>query len=79
MNLLEQISVDPNICHGKACIKGTRIMVSTILDNIAAGVSYEELLKSYPSLTMEGIRAALAYAADIAKERIIITKIYLSN
>ncbi len=75
MNLLDQISVDQNVCHGKACIKGTRIMVSIILDNIAAGVSNEELLKSYPSLTMEGIRAALAYAADIAKERIIITKI----
>lgn len=74
MNLLDHISVDPNICHGKACIKGTRIMVSTILDNIAAGVSNEELLKSYPSLTMEGIKAAIAYAADIAKERIIVTK-----
>ena len=47
MNLLERISVDPQICHGKACIKGTRIMVTVILDNLAAGVSSEEILKSY--------------------------------
>ncbi len=64
MNLLERISVDPLICHGKACIKGTRIMVSVILDNLAEGVSQDEILKSYPSLKPEDIQAAIAYAAE---------------
>jgi uncharacterized protein (DUF433 family) len=55
---------DPTICHGQACIKGTRIPVAVILDNLAAGVSEAELLQSYPTLTPEAIRAALAYAAE---------------
>ena len=71
MNLLERISTDPQVCHGKACIKGTRIMVSVILDNLAAGISSEEILKSYPSLSSEDIQAALAYAAELAKERVV--------
>jgi uncharacterized protein (DUF433 family) len=50
MDWRERISVDPLVCHGKACIKGTRIMISVILENLAAGVSPEEILKSYPSL-----------------------------
>ncbi len=69
--LLERITVNPNVCHGKACIRGTRIMVSVILDNLAAGVSKEEILKSYRGLTIEDINAALAYAAELAHERII--------
>jgi uncharacterized protein (DUF433 family) len=72
MNWKERISVDPQICHGKACIKGTRVMVSVILDNLAAGVKPEEILKSYPTLTEQDIRAALAYAADLARERVIL-------
>lgn len=71
MNLLERISADPQVCHGKACIKGTRIMVSVILDNLAAGVSSEEILKSYPTLSPEDIQAAIAYAAELAKERVV--------
>lgn len=71
MNLLERISINPNICHGKACIKGTRIMVSVILDNLAAGISETEILKSYPTLTREDIQAALAYASELAHERAI--------
>ncbi len=71
MNLLERISADPQVCHGKACIKGTRIMVSVILDNLAAGVSPEEILKSYPTLSSEDIQAAIAYAAELAKERVV--------
>jgi uncharacterized protein (DUF433 family) len=73
MNLLERISADPQVCHGKACIKGTRIMVSVILDNLAAGISPEEILKSYPSLSSEDIQAAIAYAAELAKERVVST------
>jgi len=72
MSLLDRISVDPNICHGTPCIKGTRIPVSVILDNLAEGISYEEILKSYPALQPEDIDAALAYAALLAKERQII-------
>lgn len=71
MNLLERIVVDPNVCHGKACISGTRIMVSVILDNLSSGKNYEEIIKSYPSLTVEDIRAAVAYAALLSKERVI--------
>jgi len=73
MNLLERISADPQVCHGKACIKGTRIMVSVILDNLAAGISPEEILRSYPSLNSEDIKAAIAYAAELAKERVVST------
>lgn len=69
--LLERISINPHVCHGKACIKGTRIMVSVLLDNLAAGVSTEEILKSYSTLTREDINAALAYAAELAHERAI--------
>ena len=64
----DRISVNPLVCHGKACIRGTRIMVSVILDNLAAGVPQGELLKSYPSLTEFDIQAALAYAAELARE-----------
>ncbi len=71
MDLLERISVDPLICHGKACIKGTRIMVSVILDNLAAGISQDEILKSYPSLKPEDIQAAIAYAAELTRERLV--------
>ncbi len=58
-DLLERIAVNPNVCHGKACIRGTRIMVSVILDNLAAGISKAEILKSYPGLTLEDIRACV--------------------
>lgn len=71
MTLLERITRDPNICHGKPCIKGTRVMVSVILDNLAAGETGEAILKSYPSLTQEDIQAAVAYAAELARERYI--------
>jgi uncharacterized protein (DUF433 family) len=71
MSPLERISVDPNICHGKACIKGTRIPVSVILDNLASGETEGSILKSYPSLTHEDVHAAIAYAAELSKERYV--------
>ena len=64
----QHISVDPVICHGKACIRGTRIMVSVIIDNIAAHVSREEILRSYPDLAPPDIDAALSYAAELTRE-----------
>jgi uncharacterized protein (DUF433 family) len=60
----ERITVDPSVCHGKACVRGTRIMVSVVLDNVAAGLSREEILASYPSLEPADIDAALTYAAE---------------
>ncbi len=68
----ERVSVNPNVCHGKACIKGTRVMVSVVLDNLAAGRSYDEILKNYPSLVIDDIRAAIAYGALLSKERTIV-------
>jgi uncharacterized protein (DUF433 family) len=65
---MERISVSPAVCHGKACVRGTRIMVSVILDNIAAGVARADILASYPSLKPQDIDAVLAYAAELARE-----------
>ena len=70
-NYLERISSDPNICHGKVCIKGTRIMVSIILANLASDISEAEILRNYPSLTHADILAALEYAAHLTQEEII--------
>ncbi len=69
MDLLDRISIDAEICHGKACIKGTRIMVSVVLDNLAAGSTPDEIIESYPTLTKEDVKAAIAYGAELAKER----------
>ena len=70
--LLERISVDPNVSFGKPCIKGTRIWVSLILDFLAAGSSMKEILEEYPQLTEEDIRAAIAYGAEMSRERHVI-------
>ena len=71
MDWREYITVDPNVCHGQACIKGTRVMVSVILDNLAANVSQDEILRSYPSLSRDSVRAAIAYAAELVRERVV--------
>ena len=71
MNWQDYVTVDPAICHGKACIQGTRIMVSVILDNLAAGLTPDEIIQSYPPLTQEEIQAAMAYAAELARERVV--------
>jgi uncharacterized protein (DUF433 family) len=67
----ERISIDPKVCHGKPCIKGTRIWVSLIVDNLAIGSTQEEILQAYPSLTKQDIRAALAYAAEMTRHRYV--------
>ena len=69
MHWHEHISVDPTICHGQACIAGTRVMVTVILDSLAAGLTVEEITESYPSVSADAIKAALHYAAELAKER----------
>ena len=79
MNWRDYITVDPNVCHGKACIKGTRIMVSVILDNLAADLAPDEILRSYPSLDREAVQAAIIYAAELARERIVPTNSRLTR
>jgi uncharacterized protein (DUF433 family) len=69
--LLERISIDPAVCGGKPCIKGTRIWVSLILDFLANGMIEGELLADYPQLTHEDILAAIAYGAEASRQRII--------
>jgi uncharacterized protein (DUF433 family) len=71
MTWQDYITVDPSVCHGKACIKGTRVFVSVVLDNLASGISPDDILKSYPSLNRESIQAAIAYAAELARERVL--------
>jgi len=68
-SLLQRITVDPNVCFGKPCIRGTRIWVSLILDFLANGMSIEEILIEYPHLTEEDVRATIAYGAEMARER----------
>lgn len=67
----KRISVDPEVCHGKPCIRGTRIFISVILDNLAAGQTIDQVIESYPGLTTEDIQAALSYAAELAHERTV--------
>lgn len=69
--VFERISLDPRICHGQACVKGTRIPVHQILHMLANGDSVEELLQEYPSLTREDILACIEYAAELAEEQVI--------
>lgn len=69
--LLERVTIDPRICGGKPCIKGTRIWVSLILDLLASGVAEAELLAEYPQLTHEDVLAAIAYGAEVTRERIV--------
>ena len=70
MDWRDVITVDPNICHGQACFRGTRVMVSVVLDNLAAGVTPDEIRSQYPSLPPTAVPAALAYAAELASERV---------
>jgi uncharacterized protein (DUF433 family) len=70
MTWQERITVNPNVCHGKACIRGTRVMVSVVLDNLAAGESADEIMRGY-HLEREDVQAAMQYAAELARETVI--------
>jgi uncharacterized protein (DUF433 family) len=70
-NSLDRISINPNVCFGRPCIKGTRIWVSLVLDLLAEGLSEREILAEYPQLRREDILAAIAYGAEMAREHII--------
>ena len=67
----EHITVNPLVMHGKACVRGTRIPVAVALAHLADGLAPAEIIRSYPSLTLEAIQAALAYAAELAQERVL--------
>jgi len=69
--LLERISIDPDVCGGKPCIKGTRLWVALILDFLADGMTEAELLGDYPQLTHQDVMAAIAYGAEMSRERIL--------
>jgi uncharacterized protein (DUF433 family) len=71
MNWKNRITVDPLVCKGRACVAGTRLMVSVVLDNLAADLSPEEIMRNYPPLAREDIQACIAYAAALAHEEII--------
>lgn len=69
LKLLRQITIDPKVCHGKPCIRGTRIMVSVILDNLAEGRSPQQIVRHYPPLKIDDIKAAITYAAEVASQK----------
>ena len=68
--LLDRISVDPQVCGGKPCIRGTRIYIAIVLDSLAEGLTPDEIVSQYPQLTVDDIHAALAYAAELSRENI---------
>ena len=68
----KRITIDQNICHGKPCITGTRIMVSVILDNLADGLSYNEIIKEYPPVTKEDINSCISFASDLVREEELV-------
>jgi uncharacterized protein (DUF433 family) len=69
--LLERISIDPQVCFGKPCIRGTRLWVSLLLDLLASGASIEQVLEEYPQLQREDVLAAIAYGAEMSRERYV--------
>jgi uncharacterized protein (DUF433 family) len=73
MDWRTRMTTDPAVCHGKACIKGTRIMASVVLDNLAAGQSADEILRLYLTLRRGDVTAVMAYAAELARERVVLT------
>lgn len=73
MEWSDRITADPAVCHGSVCVKGTRVLVSALLDNLACGVPVEDILASYPSITADDLKAAVAYAADLARGRLVAT------
>lgn len=77
--LLKRISIDPNVCFGKPCIRGTRIWVSLLLDLLADGMSFDEILVEYPQLTKDDILAAIAYGAELSREHYVEVAMETAN
>jgi len=72
MDWRKYITGDPGVCHGQACVTGTRIMVSVVLDNLAAGLTPADIVRSYPTLSILAVQAAITYAAELARERVVL-------
>ena len=72
MDWHKYITVDPAVCHGQACVTGTRVMVSVVLDNLAAGQEIEDIMSNYPSISREAALATMAFAAELARERQVV-------
>ena len=70
MKWQDRITSDPNVCHGKPCVKGTRVMVSVVIDNLVAGETHEAIIQGY-NIEEKDIEAALRYAADLARDRVV--------
>ncbi|MGE0118818.1 MAG: DUF433 domain-containing protein [Dongiaceae bacterium] len=68
----EHLTADPKVCGGQLCAKGTRVLVTNILDSLAEGATQNEILRSYPTLRPEHIEASLAYAAELAREESLL-------
>lgn len=71
LELLQRIAIDPNVCGGRPCIRGHRIWVSLVLDLLATGMSPEEVRAEYPQLAADDVRACLAYASEMTRERTV--------
>ena len=71
MDWREYITVDPSVCHGQACIAGTRVTASVVLDNLVAGLTAEQIAESYPSVSVDAVTASLQYATELARERTV--------
>ena len=68
--LLKRVTVDPNVCGGQPCIRGTRVYIAIILDGLAEGLTPEQIIDHYPQLTLDDVHAALAYAAELSRENV---------
>ncbi|MBF0537781.1 MAG: DUF433 domain-containing protein [Nitrospirae bacterium] len=77
--MIKRISINPNVCHGQACIKGTRIPVHQVVRMLANGDSIEELLEQYPSITRNDVLACLNYAASLAEEQVTPVEVLLNT
>lgn len=71
MDWRSRISTDSAVCHGQACVRGTRVPVSVVLENLAAGLAPHQIVESYPTVTIDDVSAAVAYGAELARERVI--------
>jgi uncharacterized protein (DUF433 family) len=71
-NWTDRIRIDPAVCHGKPCIEGTRIMVAVVLDNLADGLTPDEIVEEYPPLALQDVHVAIAYAAVLAREEELV-------
>jgi uncharacterized protein (DUF433 family) len=72
VNWRDYLTSDPQVCHGQLCARGTRVLVTNILDSLAEGLSHEEVVRGYPTLRAEHLHAAIAYAAELAREESLL-------